>query len=94
MFAHGGGFGMMGEAGPEAILPLTRTSSGDLGVKAGGSAPNIEFVIKNQTGTEATARQDGPASFNGEKWVIGIVLDAMQRNKGGFANNMKAMVAT
>ena len=26
----------MGEAGPEAILPLTRTSGGDLGVKAEG----------------------------------------------------------
>lgn len=26
--------GLMGEAGPEAILPLTRTSGGDLGVKA------------------------------------------------------------
>ena len=29
-----GGLGLMGEAGPEAILPLTRLSSGNLGVEA------------------------------------------------------------
>jgi tape measure domain-containing protein len=35
-FAKGGSFapGVMGEAGPEAILPLQRTPSGDLGVRA------------------------------------------------------------
>ncbi len=31
-FAHG--LGIMGEAGPEAILPLARARSGELGVKA------------------------------------------------------------
>ena len=55
-FANGGAFsnsvvsrptafplGMMGEAGPEAVMPLTRTSSGKLGVVAsgGGSASNV-----------------------------------------------------
>lgn len=35
-FKFGGSFGVMGEAGPEAILPLTRTSSGNLGVEASG----------------------------------------------------------
>lgn len=33
----GGGMGVMGEAGPEAILPLTRGSNGKLGVAAEGS---------------------------------------------------------
>jgi hypothetical protein len=42
----------MGEAGPEAILPLTRTSSGNLGVEAvgGGSegqTVNNYFVISS-----------------------------------------------
>jgi lambda family phage tail tape measure protein len=32
-FAFAGGVGLMGEAGPEAIMPLTRTPRGDLGVK-------------------------------------------------------------
>jgi lambda family phage tail tape measure protein len=37
-FGHGGGMGLMGEAGYEAIMPVARTASGELGVKmAGGS---------------------------------------------------------
>ena len=35
-FGTGSGLGIMGEAGPEAIMPLTRTSNGQLGVKAAG----------------------------------------------------------
>lgn len=35
-FGTGSGLGVMGEAGPEAIMPLTRTSDGQLGVKAAG----------------------------------------------------------
>ncbi len=46
-FAFANGLGIMGEAGPEAILPLARARSGELGVRAmignrsaaGGSAP-------------------------------------------------------
>ncbi len=39
-FAFADGLGIMGEAGPEAILPLARTPSGALGVRAMlGSAP-------------------------------------------------------
>ena len=34
VFPMSNGMGMMGEAGPEAVMPLTRTQSGDLGVKA------------------------------------------------------------
>jgi phage-related minor tail protein len=49
LFATGSGLGMMGEAGPEAILPLTRGSDGRLGVAAtgqGGSSPvNVTFNI-------------------------------------------------
>lgn len=35
-FAKGGALGMMGEAGPEGILPLSRGPDGKLGVHAGG----------------------------------------------------------
>lgn len=35
-FGTRSGLGVMGEAGPEAIMPLTRTSDGQLGVKAAG----------------------------------------------------------
>lgn len=37
-FPMRGGTGLMGEAGPEAILPLARGADGRLGVRAGGNA--------------------------------------------------------
>lgn len=46
-FAHGGGFGVMGEAGPEAILPLARTGSGDLGVKTEGKETKETNIFIN-----------------------------------------------
>lgn len=47
----GGNVGLMGEAGPEAILPLSRTSDGSLGVKAigGGSSASSTQVLIQQT---------------------------------------------
>lgn len=45
-FPMRGGMGLMGEAGPEAIMPLTRGADGSLGVKAqGGQATNITINI-------------------------------------------------
>ena len=37
-FPMAGGAGLMGEAGPEAIMPLTRGADGRLGVAAGGAS--------------------------------------------------------
>lgn len=54
LFASGG-VGVLGEAGPEAILPLRRTQSGRLGVESTGSVPNIN--IHNYTSSEITARR-------------------------------------
>ena len=36
LFAMRGGTGLMGEAGPEAIMPLARGADGKLGVRGGG----------------------------------------------------------
>jgi phage-related minor tail protein len=41
----GGRTGLAGERGPEAIMPLTRTADGRLGVAAAGRAPNITINI-------------------------------------------------
>ncbi|WP_456254585.1 phage tail tape measure protein [Pseudomonas iridis] len=41
----GGQSGVMGEAGPEAIMPLTRTSSGKLGVIAAGGGSGTSISI-------------------------------------------------
>lgn len=39
------GAGLMGEAGPEAIMPLARGSDGKLGVRGGGRAVNVTVNI-------------------------------------------------
>lgn len=51
-FANGGApnMGLMGEAGSEAILPLSRNSSGVLGVQASGTANNVIINITNESG--------------------------------------------
>ena len=41
MFGHRGGLGLMGEAGPEAIMPLKRGSNGKLGVQVDGSQGGV-----------------------------------------------------
>ncbi|CDN91431.1 phage tail tape measure protein [Agrobacterium tumefaciens] len=53
-FPMGGGLGLMGEAGAEAILPLKRGSDGALGVAApaGGGGAQIVF---NVTATDAAS---------------------------------------
>ncbi|WP_039012513.1 phage tail tape measure protein [Pseudomonas brassicacearum] len=63
----GGGIGVMGEAGEEAIMPLTRTAGGQLGVRAissgGGGAGNVynfPVAVSVQTTGEggATSTED------------------------------------
>ncbi|OXS99445.1 phage tail protein [Notoacmeibacter marinus] len=48
MFPLAGGLGLMGEAGPEAIMPLRRGSDGKLGVAGGqgGGAINVTFNVQ------------------------------------------------
>lgn len=57
VFPFADGVGLMGEAGPEAIMPLSRGPDGRLGVAANGNgAPRI--TINNYSGQEATASTD------------------------------------
>ena len=46
-FAGGGALGVMGEAGPEAIMPLKRGRDGSLGVVAGGGGGDVQVVIND-----------------------------------------------
>ena len=49
-FAMRGGQGLMGEAGPEAILPLSRGADGRLGVQsAGGGGRGVSVVMNVST---------------------------------------------
>ena len=46
-FAMRGGTGLMGEAGPEAILPLARGADGRLGVQTGGGGGRPVTIVMN-----------------------------------------------
>ena len=48
-FPMRGGIGLMGEAGPEAIMPLTRGAHGRLGVQASGSGSGAQVVVNIST---------------------------------------------
>lgn len=45
LFPMRGAAGLMGEAGPEAIMPLARGSDGKLGVRGGGDGPRVTVNI-------------------------------------------------
>ena len=71
-----GGFGLAGEAGPEAIVPLARGSAGRLGVStAGGAAPRITVQI---------ATPDAASFRRSEAYVTGQIARAVARGQRGF----------
>ncbi|MCA2013522.1 phage tail tape measure protein [Cereibacter sphaeroides] len=68
MFAFAKGAGVMGEAGPEAILPLRRGADGKLGVStdsAASTAGNTIINITNNTGQQVETQERTNA--NGER---------------------------
>lgn len=58
-FKHSGGLGVLGEAGPEAVMPLMRAADGKLGVRAaGGGGSNVTVIVNNNAdGTKATTSE-------------------------------------
>ena len=58
-YAKGGSFGVMGEAGPEAVMPLQRGPDGSLGVKnyGGSGGGGVNIVINNNAGANVTTQQ-------------------------------------
>lgn len=79
MFAFAKGAGVMGEAGPEAIMPLTRAPDGSLGVRSvggagaqgGSSAPQVYITIDGN-GNNSTQSSPGWEQFGAE---IGRFVD-------------------
>ncbi len=70
-FANGGSFGVMGEAGPEAVMPLHRGSDGSLGVKT-SSANNNNAVVVN-----VNNYGNAQASVTRSQTAQGLQIDVM-----------------
>jgi hypothetical protein len=88
-FANGGMFGLMGEAGTEAIMPVGRDRQGRLGVHVAGeshSAPVINFNLTNASGqpmkAESVRQSRGPGGeINLDAVVVSIVNTAAHENR-------------
>lgn len=59
LFPMANGAGLMGEAGPEAVIPLKRASNGELGVS--GSGGKVVVNIYNSTNSQADIQQQQTA---------------------------------
>lgn len=70
LFKFAQGTGLMGEAGPEAIMPLKRDSNGNLGVRAGGSGGSVDVVVNNYGNQQATTKETTDSRGNRKIEVI------------------------
>lgn len=88
LFKAAKGLGVMGEAGPEAIMPLKRDSQGNLGVRGGGGS--VEVVVNNYSGERAEAREttDGRGNRRVEVLVGDMVADQMSTNNSSIQQAM------
>jgi lambda family phage tail tape measure protein len=87
MFGMAGGrVGVMGEAGPEAIMPLKRTADGRLGVAASGGAGGVQNVTVNvnvEGGTAQTNGDSGKASELGKAIANAVRTELVQQKRPG-----------
>lgn len=97
-FRYGGSnLGMMGEAGPEAILPLTRTSSGNLGVETsgmgGGASVNVSVKVINNTNAEVTTNETQTPDGREIEVIVGQVVNS-GISSGRYDKAMKSRYGT
>ena len=100
LFKFAKGTGLMGEAGPEAIMPLKRDSNGNLGVRAGGGGGNVDVVVNNYGNQQATTKETTDNRGNRRiEVVIGDMVasevarpgSSVQQSLAGNFNNRPAL---
>lgn len=94
--AYASGIGLMGEAGPEAIMPLSRMSNGKLGVQAdlsgsaGANGVNVPINIEvyNETGANSTVetqqRRNSEGGLDIEMYIKRVVAQDIAKGNGGM----------
>jgi phage-related minor tail protein len=73
-FPLSGGLGLAGEAGPEAIMPLTRGADGRLGVAMAGGAGPASISVQIATPDAASFRRS-------EAYITGQIARAVARGQ-------------
>ena len=92
-FARGGivtapTLAMIGEGGDkEAVIPLTDHNLRTMG-GSGGKGGGVVVNITNKTSSEVSVQKSGFDEDLG-KWVLDVVVDGAQRDRGGFGRNLK-----
>jgi len=77
-FGMRGGLGVMGEAGPEAIMPLARGPDGKLGVRAGGSNASSPTIVMNISTPDVAGFQRSRGQISAQ---VSRALSAGERNR-------------
>jgi hypothetical protein len=83
IFPMASGLGLMGEAGPEAVLPLARTGTGDLGVKVASDGSSGQARGEATGGLRIINVLDPSVVGNYLSTAAGerMIVNYMQRNK-------------
>jgi phage-related minor tail protein len=86
LFKFAQGTGLMGEAGPEAIMPLKRDTNGNLGVRAGGGGGNVDVVVNNYGSEKAETRETVDSRGNRKIEVIIGEMTASEITRNGSSS--------
>jgi lambda family phage tail tape measure protein len=86
MFKFAQGVGLMGEAGPEAIMPLKRDSSGNLGVRSNGNSTQVTII--NNTGQQVQQQETQDSKGNRKlEIVVGETAAGQVKTNGSQMQN-------
>lgn len=85
-FAYRGGLGVMGEAGPEAIMPLKRGANGRLGVEMSGGGGGSVVVNVNVEGGNSQVKGDPGKAAQLGNLIANVVRSELvvQKRPGGL----------
>lgn len=86
-FPMRGGMGLMGEAGPEAIMPLKRLSNGRLGVETsggmGGGTNNVQVTVNVEGGNSQVQGDAGRAAQLGSAISAAVQAELIKQKRPG-----------
>lgn len=88
IFPMANGAGLMGEAGPEAIMPLKRGADGKLGVSGGGGGTVVN--VYNQSGAQTDVQES--TSSDGGRQIDIYIKQAVEKiiSTGGMDRTMQS----